>query len=55
MPVCTVNVHTAISPDLRWLDLALGISHKAEVSFQLAAQSECGPDDSVAGKANPQE
>ncbi len=50
-PVCSVNVHTAIFPDLHRLNLALGISHKAEVSFQLATQSECGPDDRMARKA----
>lgn len=50
-PLCSVNVHTAIFPDLYGLNLALGISHKAEVSFQLATQSECGPDDRMAGKA----
>lgn len=50
-PVCSVNVHTAIFPDLHRLNLALGISHEAEVSFQLATQSECGPDDRTARKA----
>lgn len=50
-PVCSVNVHTAVFPDLHRLNLALGISHKAEVSFQLATQSECGPDDRMARKA----
>lgn len=50
MPVCWVHVHTAIFPDLHRLNLALGISHKAEVSFQLVTQSECGPDDRMVGK-----
>lgn len=50
-PVCSVNVHTAIIPDLYRLNLALGISHKAEVSFQSTSQSECGPDDRIAAEA----
>lgn len=50
-PVCLVNVHTAIFSDLYRLNLALGISHKAEVSFQLATQSECVSDDSMARMA----
>lgn len=50
-PACTVNVHTAIFPDLYRLNLALGISHKAQVSFQLTTPGECGPDDKMARKA----
>ena len=50
-PVCSVNVHAAIFPDLYRLNLALGISHKAEVSFQLATHSECGSDDRMSRKA----
>lgn len=51
MPVCSDNVHTAIFSDLYRLNLALGISHKAEVSFQLATLSECVSDDRMARKA----
>lgn len=42
-PACSVNVHSAIFADLYRLNLALGTPHKAEVSFQLATHSECGP------------
>lgn len=50
-PVCSVNVHTAIFPDLYGLNLTLGISHKAQVSFQLVTHRECGLDDRMAKKA----
>ncbi len=50
-PACSVNVHTAIFPDLHRLNIAPGISHEAQVSFQLATQGECGPDDRMTRKA----
>lgn len=49
-PVCQVNAHTAIFSDLNKLDLALEFSHEEQVSFHLAAQSECGSDDGEAGE-----
>lgn len=51
MPMCSVNVHTAILADPYRLNLALGISHKVEVSFQLTTPGECGPDDRMPRKA----
>lgn len=46
-PVCPVNVRTEIFRDLHRQNLALGISHKAEVSLQLATRSEFGPGDEL--------
>lgn len=51
MPMCSVNVHTAIFPDLHRLNLALGISHKVEVSFHSTTPAECRPDDRTPRKA----
>lgn len=49
---CAQLMHTLpISPDLHRPDLALGLSHKVEVSFQLTTPSECGPDDGMPAKA----